>query len=501
MLMCSSALYSVAASRTLECEAQRRLGITAAMLMERAGEAAWAIARQRWPNAQKILVVCGSGNNGGDGYFFARCAQRAGCDVRVIQAMGESKTVPAQAACAAYAVTGEWLEPSAVCWHAQDLIVDALLGIGLNRPVDRSLARLIDAINASGRPVLALDTPSGVDAETGHVAGVAVNAAVTIQFLLPHVGLYTGSGCDAAGICLCDSLQLPNEMQNLVTPLCDVWSSAQLAEQALSARRRASHKGDYGQVVCLGGDHGSGGAIILTALAALRVGAGLVRMASRSAHVAAALARAPELMPCGVDHHHEAVQACARASVVAIGPGLGRDAWGQALWRAALDAQRPLVIDADALNLLAAEPHPVPAAILTPHPGEAARLLGSSAAAIQANRFAAAQSLAQQFAAVVVLKGAGTIVVAPGQRARLLCAGNPGMAVGGMGDVLTGIIAGLLAQGLTPFEAASRGALIHACGGDAVAAEQGECGMSPADVIAMARRLVNRARISCATGA
>lgn len=496
-------LYSTEAVRTLEREVQRRLGTPPAILMQRAGEGAWAVIRQRWPGARKILVVCGCGNNGGDGYVLASCALKVGFDVSVVEVMaGRPSCAQAQSACAAYvSAGGRMIDAAQVCWHEQDVIVDAILGIGLNRPLDRALVGVIEAINQGGRPVLALDSPTGVDAQTGAIAQVAVRAAVTIQFLLPHVGLYTGPACDAVGVCICDGLSLPVEMLSLVTPVAEAWSAPVIAQRALPPRRRTSHKGDYGHVLCLGGNHGYGGAIILAALAAMRAGAGAVRLTSRSDLVAgAALALAPELMPLAVDRRDDSVQACERASVLALGPGLGQDAWAHVLWQVAMDAGRPLVIDADALDFLAAEPQPTAGAILTPHPGEAARLLGCSSADVQADRLACAQLLAHQFAAVVVLKGAGTIVAAPGQRARLIDAGNPGMAVAGMGDVLTGIIAGLSAQGMLPFEAASLGALIHASGGDEVVAQQGERGVSPLDVIAAMRRLVNSVRSPCASG-
>ena len=497
-------LYSVAAARTLEREVQRRLGTPPAILMQRAGEGAWAIVRQRWPDARKILVVCGCGNNGGDGYVLASCALKLGLEVSVVAAMaGSGQDAPAQAARAAYlSAGGQVIDVSQVCWHEQDVIVDAILGIGLNRPLDRALVEVIETINQSGRPVLALDTPTGVDAQSGAIAQVAVKATVTIQFLLPHIGLYTGPACDAVGVCLFDGLCIPVEMLSLVTPVGAAWSAPVIAQRALPPRRRSSHKGDYGHVLCLGGNHGYGGAIILTALAAMRAGAGVVRLASRSDSVVSpALALAPELMPLSVDRRDESVRACEHASVLALGPGLGQDAWAHALWQVAMEAQRPVVIDADALTFLAAEPRPTPGAILTPHPGEAARLLRCSVADIQADRLACAQLLAHQFAAVVVLKGAGTIVAAPGQRIRLIDAGNPGMAVAGMGDVLTGLIAGLLAQGLSLFEAASLGALIHASSGDAVVADQGERGVSPLELIATMRRLVNTVRNPCANGA
>jgi NAD(P)H-hydrate epimerase len=245
-------------------------------------------------------------------------------------------------------------------------------------------------------------------------------------------------------------------------------------------------------VLCVGGDRGSGGAIALCAEAALRTGAGLVSVATRTEHVAPLIARRPELMPHAIEDAADFDAAVARATVLALGPGLGRGDWGSELVARALDADRPAVLDADALNLLAAQPRGLRSdSVLTPHPGEAARLLGSDTRAVQANRFAAAAALVARFGCVVVLKGAGTIVAGPDATPRVIQAGNAGMASGGMGDVLTGVIAGLRAQGLSPFDAASVGALLHASAGDLAASDVGERGLLASDLFPMLHRLAN----------
>jgi NAD(P)H-hydrate epimerase len=260
----------------------------------------------------------------------------------------------------------------------------------------------------------------------------------------------------------------------------------------LPPRPRDSHKGANGHVLCIGGDHGSGGAIVLCAQAALRTGAGLASVATRAAHVPALLARQPEAMAHAVESGDALAPLFARASIIAIGPGLGQGAWGRAMLAAALAASKPLVLDADALNLLAAAPRALPAGtILTPHPGEAARLLDSDIASVQGDRNAAALALVQRYGAVVVLKGAGTIVAAPGRIPHVVAAGNPGMATGGMGDLLTGVIAALRAQGLDAFDAASCGALLHAHAGDLAAREDGMRGLLPSDLLPWLHRCAN----------
>jgi len=269
----------------------------------------------------------------------------------------------------------------------------------------------------------------------------------------------------------------------------DLWGAERLLP-LLPPRPVDSHKGRNGHVLCVGGNAGSGGAVMLAAESALRAGAGLVSVATQPQHVAALLARLPEAMTHAVQDSGELQALLPRATVIAIGPGLGQDDWARELWRQVLACGKPLVIDADALNLLAAHPQPLHDAILTPHPGEAARLLGSDTATVQADRVAAAKALAARFDAVVVLKGAGTLVAAPHAHPRMIGAGNPGMAVGGMGDLLTGIIAALRAQGLGAFDAASCGALLHSLAGD-VAARDGQRGLLPTDLLAPLRRLAN----------
>ncbi len=277
-------------------------------------------------------------------------------------------------------------------------------------------------------------------------------------------------------------------MSELAEPY-DLWEAQRLVP-LLPPRPVDSHKGRNGHVLCVGGNAGSGGAVMLAAESALRAGAGLVSVATQPQHIAPLLSRLPEAMVHAVEDSSDLPSLLKRASVVAIGPGLGQDDWARELLRQVLGCGKPLVIDADALNLLAAHPQPLRDAILTPHPGEAARLLETDTATVQADRVAAVTALAARFSAVVVLKGAGTLVAAPHGRPRRIAAGNPGMAVGGMGDLLTGIIAALRAQGLDAFDAASGGALLHALAGDD-AARDGQRGLLPTDLLVPLRRRAN----------
>ncbi|PNS07984.1 YjeF family C-terminal domain-containing protein [Lysobacter silvestris] len=257
------------------------------------------------------------------------------------------------------------------------------------------------------------------------------------------------------------------------------------AQARIPQRPRDAHKGLFGHVLCIGGGRGMGGALALCVEAALRAGAGRVSAATRAEHVAVLLARRPECMVHAVESPSDIAELMASADVIAIGPGLGRDVWAKSLLDAALATRRPLVIDADALTLIAADPRPLPAgSVITPHPGEAARLLGIPTDEVQANREDAAQTLADRYHCIAVLKGHGTLVAATGERTRMVDGGNPGMASAGMGDALTGIVSALCAQHQDAFEAAWIGAVLHAAAGDAVCAMQGEYGLLASDLIA-----------------
>ncbi len=483
-------LFDAHAARALDARATGLLGGDAYLLMQRAGQAAWRHLLQHWPQAHGMVVVCGPGNNGGDGYVLATLARRSGRRVQVVHLPEHGPRTPlAQRACTTYIAEGGAVELFHGDLPAAALVVDALFGIGLDRAPDDAAARLVEAVNAQSAPVFALDVPSGVDAGRGHVPGIAVTAERTLQFIAGHAGLRTGGALEHVGVLALDDLGVPAEAFEGIVPAAGLLQAEALARW-LPPRRRNTHKGESGRVLCVGGEHGSGGAIALCAEAALRSGAGLLRVATRSAHVAPVLARCPEAMVRAVESGHELQPMLAQADVVALGPGLGQQEWGRALFSLSLQAQCPLVIDADALTLLSAQPVPPRDAILTPHPGEAARLLGVDTADVQADRFAVARAIADRFASVVVLKGAGTVIAAPDRMPCVIDAGNPGMAVGGMGDVLTGVIAALRAQGLGAFEAASAGALLHSLAADH-AAEAGERGLLPSDLMPYLRRLAN----------
>ena len=486
-------LYRCEDVRAFEARAMQHDGIDAYALMSRAAAAAFARMKLDWPMARRICVVCGRGNNGGDGFVLARLARMAGLQVAVVTGSSEPPTVePAARAYSHWRETGgeDIVFAPGDALPEADVIVDALFGIGLSRLPEGVGVALIEAINASGRPVLAIDVPSGLDADSGSANEVAVQATRTVSFIAHKRGLFTGRGRALAGPVELATLDVPLETRTCLQPAAWLVGNNQLGRW-LRPRARDAHKGDHGRVLAIGGEHGYGGAIRLCAESALRCGAGLVTVATRESHVAPMLAARPEAMPHAVNDAPALRLLASRADVLALGPGLGISEWSQTLFHAAVALGLPSVIDADGLNLLAITQTRVPGAVLSPHPGEAARLLGTDVPAVECDRFAAAQALVERFDAVVVLKGAGSIVAAPGEVPVVIGAGNPGMATGGMGDVLTGAIAALRAQGLAPFDAACAGALLHSAAADAAARDGGERGLLASDLFPHLRRLAN----------
>ncbi|MEO9079714.1 MAG: NAD(P)H-hydrate dehydratase [Rhodanobacter sp.] len=480
-------LHTVEQVRAIERAALDALGISEGELMQRAARAAFDSLRRHWPQLQRICVHCGPGNNGGDGFLLAVLAREAGLQVELV-ALGENSHGEAASARASWLDSGGevrlW-DAHAVLPEAQ-IHVDALYGIGLNRAPEAAVAALIEQINLSGSWVLALDVPSGLNSDTGDCPGAAIRAHVTVSFISRKRGLHTGRAADQVGKLELASLGVPDGVLQQVNA-----DARLLLPAALAPRARAAHKGDNGHVLVIGGDHGMAGASRLASEAALRAGAGLVSVATRGEHVGLLNATRPELMVRGVDGVQALLPLLDRASVLALGPGLGQGSWGHALWLTALDADKPLVLDADGLNLLAREQRQFSVStVLTPHPGEAARLLGITTTEVGRDRFAAVRELSRRYQAVVVLKGAGSLIAHPDGRVKVCPWGNPGMASGGMGDLLTGIVAALLAQGCSAWDAACIGVGLHARAGD-MAAEQGERGLLASDLLAPLRVLVN----------
>ena len=485
-------IYSTQQARDFDLKASREFAIPSAELMARAGRAATALMLSRWPLAQRIVVLCGPGNNGGDGYVVASLLQAAVREVAVF-AYGEpqpERNPDAYAASQAFKQKGTFVAASELdqALAEADLVVDALFGIG-TRPLAGELAAIVARLNTLNKPILALDVPSGLDSDTG-AAELAVRASETVTFIVYKLGLFTGRAREFVGKLSLAPLDLVPGVFVGTEPIARALCSSGFAK---STRATVAHKGHFGHVWAVGGAPGFAGAVHLCAQAALRAGAGRVSVITDASNVAGLVTARPELMV----RAEAKIPDFVAGMVLAIGPGLSKSDWARALFAQALSWPGPRVLDADALNLLAeialagaGSPILGPNTVLTPHPAEAARLLGSDTASIEINRPATARALAAKFGCVVLLKGAGTLIAAPDLPLGVCLFGNAGMASGGMGDVLTGVIAALLAQGLEAFDAAEQGALLHAKAGDR-AAVSGMRGLLAGDVINELRSVVN----------
>ena len=457
-------------------------GIPGLTLMSRAADASVDLLRERYPLARRVIIFCGTGNNAGDGYLVAAKLQDRAIDALVVQVgdpqkLGEDAST-ARNRCAQQAVP-------IMAWDAfqrdgpeqADVLVDALLGLGTTGPARKPFAQAIDWLNAQQAPVIALDVPSGLHPDFGVAEGAAVHASHTVTFIAPKLGLAAEQGPDYSGEVSVAQLGAP---YGFFDPFEEQGVDV-IEPSALPPRSRAAHKGHFGHVLVVAGGEGMAGAGLLAALAALRTGAGLVTLATHPSHAPNLAAYQPELMVQGVSDADPMTPLFERATVVAVGPGLGQSEWSKALFKKVMDSGLPMVMDADALNLLAERPSELPNAILTPHPKEAARMLGASA--VSRDRLEVLRALQDRYQSVVVLKGAATLVH-DSKRALINQTGAPAMAKAGMGDALTGCIAGLVAQGLALGQAAAQGVAHHGRAGEWASADLGEVAVVASDVIA-----------------
>ncbi|MDT8406383.1 MAG: NAD(P)H-hydrate dehydratase [Methylococcales bacterium] len=481
-------LYSVATSRAIDAWIINQGLYSGYALMQRAGEALFQHWLQAFPQRRCGIILVGPGNNGGDGLVVARLAKAEGFRIQVYSLVTkDAYRGDARLALQDWLAVGGTLTP----FHAQlkrpgqpCLLVDALFGSGLNKALTGLAADAVNWLNRQNSPVLAVDLPSGVQGDSGAILGTAVNATHTVCLIAPKPGLYTGAARACVGRRIFTDLALPSKVYQSFTACAEV-----IQPPYFSRRPAHCHKGRNGHVWVLGGAPGFSGAARMTGEAALRVGAGRVSIATHKDHAAVLNVNRPELMVHGFNPPAALAELAQGADVLALGPGLGRGEFGRYSFAQALAMNLPTVVDADALNLLAEAPERRTDWILTPHPGEAARLLNSTVAEIEADRYQAASALQQRYGGVVVLKGAGTII-ADGQQLFVVDTGNPGMATAGMGDILTGVIAGLWAQGLSALDSAKTGAYVHGAAGDQ-AASDGERGLIATDLLPLLRQWVN----------
>lgn len=488
-------LYTAAACAELDRQVIAA-GTPGYELMQRAARSAWQLLQQRWPQAGRISVFCGGGNNGGDGLLVALYAAQAGWQVRLWLAVdpADYRNEAAQAwiDVAAYGLLPQTTEPTPADFMASEVLVDALLGIGVQGEVRGRVREWINTINAAKASVLALDVPSGLWVDAGEFGTCVIRADITLTFIACKPGLFTGRGSEVCGeILLCDLGIQPRDW-----PVQAVAELQQQASSPLPPRKASGHKGDHGRLLIIGGLRGMGGAALLAAQAALRCGAGMVKVITAPEHVAAFLAAQPEIMVEALQNkpQKQLQQAFDWGDVLLIGPGLGQGPLACELWRASWNFNGAQLVDADGLNLWAAGliPPDGQQRVITPHPGEAARLLGCSIDQVQHQRLQAVAQLVQKTSSVALLKGAGSLVATPDQQQLpVICPfGNPGMGVAGMGDLLSGCIAALMAQGFSASLAAQQGMRIHAQAGDQAAGNQPR-GLLPSDLLPYLRQGVN----------
>ncbi len=496
-------LYTASQIRQLDQALARARGVPTWQLMQDAATAAYSVLKANWPEAKRIIIMTGSGNNAGDGWLLAALLCAAGVTARVIAVKQPDKLCgdASLAADAALQAGCEWrLWASTADGSEQDLrdgdlLVDALLGTGITGELRDDYETAVNSINHSGTPVLALDLPTGLNADTGAIQGACVKANITVTFVAWKRGQMTLDGPDYCGLLSLADLGLsnyPELLQQVITDTTVDYLGIADLHQQLPVRNCNSHKKSYGHVIVIAGNRGMAGAGLLAATAALRSGAGLVTLLTHADHVHGLHSGCPELMLVGIDADAQLpTTLLTRADCIVIGPGMGQDSWAERIWSGLeqflsarnTDQVLPLVVDADGLSYLTNDHLPGCQLVLTPHPGEAARLLQTSTSSIQQDRFASALELAECYNACVILKGNGTIISGKTQQPALSTYGNPGMATAGMGDVLAGVCGGLLAQKTGDVHTMTCIAVVvHGLAGDH-AAKHGQYSLIAGDVI------------------
>jgi hydroxyethylthiazole kinase-like uncharacterized protein yjeF len=496
MVSVAMRVYQSQQIREIEQLANERLNLSSSLLMQRAGKAAYHFLIQHWPEIKKIAVFCGSGNNGGDGLVLAQFCYQRGLSVSVYL-VGKIENLKEEAKEAYHACLSAGVSISEfnndIDLREMNLVVDAICGIGLKQELRDLPLQAVEMIKQAKHPIFSLDIPTGINADTGSVMGNALSANATMTFIGLKPGLLTGQGLASAGHLTVSNLELPDDIYSSISIYAEKTNLHSYVSY-LKPRSRDWHKGLSGHVLIIGGYVGFSGAPRMAAMAALRVGAGLVSIATHPDHAAMMNAQCPELMCHGINDPDDLKPLLAKANVIVAGPGLSQMPWSKMLWEVICNQTMPLIIDADALNLLSETTKSGQKShdhwILTPHPGEAARLLHDSALSIQTNRVEAAKRIQKQYGGVCVLKGAGSIIFSNKTRPAICDCGNPGMSSAGTGDILSGVIGGLVAQGLPNTEAAKLGVHLHAMAGDC-ASQEGERGMIATDLLPFLRQLVN----------
>ncbi|ELV08323.1 bifunctional ADP-dependent NAD(P)H-hydrate dehydratase/NAD(P)H-hydrate epimerase [Wohlfahrtiimonas chitiniclastica] len=484
----STPLYDIKAIKEIEQTALETLNIASITLMQRAALFILGYLYKSYPDVKKIAVIVGAGRNGGDGYFFAQQALSAGFDVKVYYLAEPNNLVDdvrkAYLAAKGMGVPCESFSSSSL--DDADLIIDAMMGTGVNRALSGEWLGAAMLINRSGKPVISIDVPSGMNANTGAILSEAVKATETITFIAQKPGLYTGKGPEYVGKVICSDLGIPQACFESVRAASCCFNLPAMAEW-FPDRKKFNHKGNFGHVLVVGGYIGMAGAALLAGHAALRIGAGRVSIATHPHHATAMIPYHPELMVHGVHNSEEMAHLLDIATCIVVGCGLGTNEWSIDLMNAVLASGKPLVIDADGLNLIAKGAvskelldENIDNMVITPHPVEAARLLHGTVNDVEADRLVTANQLSSRFG-ITVLKGAGSLVC-DSDFLSINTTGNPAMASSGMGDALSGIIGGLIVQGVSIRRATRLGVWLHGLSGD-LCAKDGYRSVIATDVI------------------
>lgn len=493
-------LATAAEIREIDRRAIQEYGIPSFALMEQAGFAVFKAVGELVSERGRTVVVCGKGNNGGDGFVVARLLKEHGKPVAcLVAAQSESdlshdakeewERATSAGVLPIFGAGEAWQEDLARALAGSEVVVDAILGTGAQGDLQGDVLAAVEAINRSGLPIVAVDVPTGIDCDTGRQQGASVRATRTVTFGLPKPFLCQGTGLERSGRWTVADIGYPPDLQG---PTQALMVSAELIARAIPSRTLSSHKGSNGSVLIVAGSKDMPGAASLVAKAALRAGAGLVTVASIDAVCDSVAAQVPEALLLRLPQRDGAIAPEAapillghKARAAVFGPGLGHSDTVLELLRAAwAEWKTSVLLDADALNAIALGVTPPTATrAMTPHPGELARLLKLSVEEIQADRFGAARRASQELGCAVMLKGPYTISALAGEPLLVNTTGNPGMATGGMGDALSGIVGTLLAQGLPPQDALAAGAFWHGLAGDLCFAEIGEVGFTASDLI------------------
>ena len=482
-----------------EVKVAKSAGIPMFELMSQAGQAVFDLFSENYSRKSQLLVVCGKGNNGGDGLVVAMLAKQAGYSVLALlaakpeQVTGDARTAYQQAKDEGVKIIADDnFEVLAEHIHQfkGNVIVDALFGIGLSRALSAKWLTLVEAINEHHADVIAVDVPSGICATTGQVFSDAVVASKTVTFIGVKQGLLTGQAPAFTGELYLAGLGVNPQFTQSFASDVNVQGKEKLPR--LNTRVATAHKGSIGLALAVGGNEGMPGAIRLASEAALRCGAALVAVCCHKSNQPIVMQGRPELMlaPDKADALADS-SFIDKAKIILLGPGLGQNDWAQTLFAALLDKNKPMIIDADALRLLSIKPQYRENWVLTPHPGEAASLLGVDIATIESDRFLAVQQIAQKYGGICVLKGAGSLI-SDGENTWINSTGNAGMASGGMGDVLSGIIAALFLQSASLVDAVRLAVSIHGQAADIIAYKRGQRGMLASDLFEPLVSLVNQ---------